>query len=422
MPSCLDVYILQSFADGQLEGAQRAAVEAHLADCPTCRGLLAQLRAVSDPLRQVPALEPPADLGRRLVAAVRDVEPLPALSCREAQELLSASQDQVLDHVTAQRLEAHLLACAACYRAARRTERLVAALRSVPAEPAPTGLLEQVLTATESLRRERRQPVRWRRWALSGVGLAAAAALMMVVLSQWPRTTETPAARAVAVAPSVPAAVAQPTAKPPSGTVAVAPRPTASPRVRDVQIAGVRPQPRSAGRRLTSRAPTAPGPSTPTPVLPEAPSPELAASTAPPAPTPEPSPLTLASLARPGAVRPVAVAAGEGDKPTEAVPPPSVPASESQPGSVGPASRAPSQPAPVMVAALPAKKAAPKVEPLPPSAAETTRRSWVSRPAAVEHEVALPDHRSERVAMVEAEINNTARRIVRSQPKVWEIH
>ncbi len=420
MPSCLDVYILQSFADGQLEEAQRATVEAHVAECPRCRRLLAQLRAVSDPLRDTAPAETPADLAQRLLAAVSDVQPLPALSCLQAQELLSASLDQVLDHVTAQRLEAHLMACPACYRAARRTDRLVAALRTVEPEPVPEGLLERVLTASERLKRERRQPVQWRRWAFSAAGLAAAAALMLVVLSQWHPATETPVARTVAVAPNVPAAVSPPTAKTPTRTAAVAP--ATAERGRHVQPTVARPLARLPERRLFARAPLVSQGSVATPRPGQAPLPGSPTAASPPAPVPEPSPLTVASLPRTGAVRPVAVATGEGDKPAEAVPPPAVPAPESEPASAGLAPRVLSQPAPVMVAALPVKRTTPSVEPLPPSAAETTRRSWVSRPAVEEHEVALPDSRSERVAMAEAQINDTARRIVRSQPKVWEIH
>ena len=422
MPSCYDVYILQSMVDGELDSPLHAAVEAHLVECAACRRTVAELRAVSAPLHAVPLTEAPPDLLGRVLGAVTDLQPLAALACDEALEALTLSHDEALDHVLAQRLEAHLGACPDCAHAARRTGRMVAALRAVEPEPAPLGLLTRIMAATEQTTAPPpRQPVLWRRWAMGAAGLAAAAAIMLALMSQWPVAVETSGFPAVAVAPagpgpvapSVPRAVPE-AAKPQPMAFAAKPEPARP----AVAAALKEPASRRVAMAFSTRSARPAVPVARTPVAPPAPS----ASSPPPAPAPEPPPLMLASLPRTGAVQPVAVAGGSAGGPPEASLDRSVPVLEPRPSPVRLASRPTSQPAPVMVAALPTRKAAPSVEPLPPNAAEETRKSWVSRPPAEEHEVVLADSRPERVAMAKAEINDTARRIVRSQPKMWEIH
>lgn len=66
--SCPDVR-LEEYLDGELQGAPREAVEAHLASCGDCRRELAELRRLEEVLRAVPAgAAPDAD---RFVADVR---------------------------------------------------------------------------------------------------------------------------------------------------------------------------------------------------------------------------------------------------------------------------------------------------------------------------------------------------------------
>ncbi len=66
--SCADVR-LDEYFDGELEGADRAAVEAHLSSCAGCRSDLERSRRLEDVLRSVPAgAAPDAD---RFVQSVR---------------------------------------------------------------------------------------------------------------------------------------------------------------------------------------------------------------------------------------------------------------------------------------------------------------------------------------------------------------
>lgn len=68
--------LLGAFALGQLEGDERAGLEAHLEGCAGCREELAALEPVArmlphaDPARFELAPEPPAELGRRIAATI----------------------------------------------------------------------------------------------------------------------------------------------------------------------------------------------------------------------------------------------------------------------------------------------------------------------------------------------------------------
>lgn len=67
---------LGAYALGQLEGNERAALEAHLEGCARCRAELASLEPVTrmlphaDPARFESAPQPPADLGARIAAVI----------------------------------------------------------------------------------------------------------------------------------------------------------------------------------------------------------------------------------------------------------------------------------------------------------------------------------------------------------------
>jgi hypothetical protein len=67
---------LGPYALGHLSPAERAGIEAHLEGCPSCRGEVESLLAVSrllphaDPEHFGPAPQPPPQLGRRITAAI----------------------------------------------------------------------------------------------------------------------------------------------------------------------------------------------------------------------------------------------------------------------------------------------------------------------------------------------------------------
>lgn len=59
---------LSAYLEGELDGTQRAEVEAHLAVCPECASLLEAIGDSRDVLGALPELEPSPDLLRRLYA------------------------------------------------------------------------------------------------------------------------------------------------------------------------------------------------------------------------------------------------------------------------------------------------------------------------------------------------------------------
>lgn len=61
--------LLSAALDDELTGEERAALDAHLAQCPRCRALLEELRAQDRALEELNA-EPPAELKSRVMAAV----------------------------------------------------------------------------------------------------------------------------------------------------------------------------------------------------------------------------------------------------------------------------------------------------------------------------------------------------------------
>jgi hypothetical protein len=68
--------LLGAYALGQLEGEEKAGLEAHLEGCPKCRAELAALEPVvgmlphADPARLGPAPQPPPELERRIAATI----------------------------------------------------------------------------------------------------------------------------------------------------------------------------------------------------------------------------------------------------------------------------------------------------------------------------------------------------------------
>ena len=54
--------VLGRFHDGELDQAERAAVEIHLGNCPNCAGELAAIAELAEVARSVQLPEPPKDL------------------------------------------------------------------------------------------------------------------------------------------------------------------------------------------------------------------------------------------------------------------------------------------------------------------------------------------------------------------------
>jgi len=66
---------LSEYLDGDLSHAERTALEAHLAVCPECGGVLGELRAVVATARSLPELPPAHDLWPAVAERTRDVVP-----------------------------------------------------------------------------------------------------------------------------------------------------------------------------------------------------------------------------------------------------------------------------------------------------------------------------------------------------------
>ena len=101
------------------------------------------------------------------------------MNCDTALELLSAMLDGELTDTEAERLQSHLAACESCRAVYDELVMIDAAVRDDQAEP-PDALRENVMTA---IRAEQRQKTtrKTRSWLL--LGIAAAAALALIILS-----------------------------------------------------------------------------------------------------------------------------------------------------------------------------------------------------------------------------------------------
>ena len=72
MPNCEEYELLISARlDGALSPEESARLEAHLAGCPQCRRLAAELGGLKTLWDELPLVQPPADLNSRIMEAVR---------------------------------------------------------------------------------------------------------------------------------------------------------------------------------------------------------------------------------------------------------------------------------------------------------------------------------------------------------------
>jgi anti-sigma factor RsiW len=71
MIDCGNPVRLDAYHDGELSPAERADVEAHLRDCPSCAAELAAIRRMSAALADAPAREPSHEQLLRLARSVR---------------------------------------------------------------------------------------------------------------------------------------------------------------------------------------------------------------------------------------------------------------------------------------------------------------------------------------------------------------
>jgi hypothetical protein len=124
--------LLSDHLNGALAPAEADALEAHLAGCPACRGVLAELRWVAGLLQDVPPMAPPPDLGDRIHAALEALDDAPAqasapkIPCDEAHDYFSGHLEADLDEWEARALSGHLETCAGCRLALKQLEAVKA--------------------------------------------------------------------------------------------------------------------------------------------------------------------------------------------------------------------------------------------------------------------------------------------------------
>lgn len=63
---------LSAYLDGEVEGQDLEELVRHLEECGCCRHCLAEIKAVRESLRKMPAPEIPRDLKDRLKACLRE--------------------------------------------------------------------------------------------------------------------------------------------------------------------------------------------------------------------------------------------------------------------------------------------------------------------------------------------------------------
>lgn len=382
--SVCDTYRLQAYVDGQLGDSEARAVEAHLAGCAACARLGHGLRMLAEPLQLAAPEAAPEGLQERLLAAVAGLQPLRALTCATALEYVSLQLDGELSHEDCQRLAAHLEACGDCARAASETDMTSRMLRAIEPEAAPLGLLQRIEKATEE--RSAPRPNVWRRWAPSFAGVAAAAALVVGLLTHQPQPLSV--APLVAQAPAIQRAASLP--EPTAQALPPQPAKLASAPASGAQVSA--PVVASARAELSPRKTPAVAPA------PSAAAWNALASAPAPAPAPEPHrPVAVASVrtTEPGTAAEVALA-------------PSVRAEVP----VAPAAHAPEAPSAVRLAAIDTVKATPAVEVAERPTVSHRRPTWVSRPAAAEREIYAADNAETRLADARTRLKDDARRIV----------
>lgn len=399
--SVCDSYRLQAYVDGQLGEAEALALQAHLADCASCRRVVQGLRMVVQPLRLSPEAAPEG-LRDRLLAAVAGLEPLRALDCATAQQYVSLRLDGELPLADCQRLAAHLDACATCARAASETELTSRMLRAVEPAAAPLGLLQRIQQATAEVETPAPILTLWRRWVPQMAGIAAAAVLVVGLLIHQPQPlTVAPLVAQRPVIERVASPARQPAPKPVEIASVSAPHVTT---VTASKLAAERPRPLTVAAAIPVRSSAA------------------AAHTAAVAwSSVAPAMATTSEVHRPVTLPVASSRTTDPDSSAREVA--LAPAVHTE-APVAPVARGDDTPSSAMrVAAVDTYKATPAAEIATRVASNNHRRpTWVSRATAAEREVYASDSADEtRLADARTRLKDNARRIVDDEVRGFTI-
>lgn len=411
MSRCCDKYLLQAYLDRELDHEQAEAIAAHCRVCEPCGRLLRELRVTCEAL-QVEPQAPPAQMHERLLQAVAGLQPLKAISCTQAQEWVSLQLDGELTHEQIQQLQAHLLACGACYRAASQTELATDVLRQVVDEAAPAGLLERVQAAVAlASGKPQVRPTLWKRWGLSLSGVAAAAALLVALLTRIGPAPVTAPMVAQVPAPSPVVETAKPAAPAASHVAATVAKPTPTtslPAAKPEMRVAVSPTGRVTVTSITNVV-------RPRPAAPASPTVSIPAPPAAPVTHEMPRPVAVA------VVTPTPERTATPHDAVVAVAPLSPPAPRVE-APTPPAAHEVETPRPKRVATAELPSTARRPESAPARVATRVRSSWVSRDAEDDREVyAASDEPGNRLAYARRELTRDVTTIRNSQIREFVI-
>jgi len=185
MNNCPSQEKLQEYLDGELAGEQYNIIAGHIRSCPQCQRLYQELKAISDSLVQQPRPVASEPLKQQILQAVSQAQPVPAISCEVAQQLISPYLDEELSPLEQQRVAAHIFTCADCYQMLSQTQQIVAAMRVAAPVTVPAGLDERVHSAVRQAAAKEPQVIGYvgRRisWRTAGAVLAGTAAAAVIV-------------------------------------------------------------------------------------------------------------------------------------------------------------------------------------------------------------------------------------------------
>ncbi|MFQ6131039.1 MAG: zf-HC2 domain-containing protein [Armatimonadota bacterium] len=250
---------ISAYTDGELGEGDEEKLKHHLQHCAACASIADSLAALSRTLRSRPRAELQHSLAERVLAAAAERPAPQALNCKAAQEAASAYLDAELEPRVAERLEAHLMACAQC---AEQFELLRLCVPAPPAvRPVPAGMRQRILATVAE---QRRGPFAWLAEVLAPLRLptpapvrawAPALALACAALLAW-------AVVLPRLAPEAPTPIAErpaPAVEPPPTGASLAPE--AAPA--EGGQPSPRPRPRHRVVRVPKRAAEPPAPAAP---------------------------------------------------------------------------------------------------------------------------------------------------------------
>ncbi len=137
---------LTEYADGEMVGARRRRVHAHLSRCERCASALDAIWGVVEEVHACREADVPYDLRLRIVSRV-STEALRPISCCVAGELIQQDLDGALSSISAGLLRLHLGHCPACAEQQRTLGAATRLVRSLPPVPAPPGTWERVVAS-----------------------------------------------------------------------------------------------------------------------------------------------------------------------------------------------------------------------------------------------------------------------------------